>query len=47
MASLNMRIAAAFERSELGTMMGEYRQVKEALSQQGIVMYEPRRLLVE
>ncbi len=45
--SLNMRIAAAFERSELGTMMGEYRQVKEALSQQGIVMYEPRRLLVE
>jgi len=43
-ASLNMRVRAMFERAELGVMMSEYSQVKEALSQQGVTMYSPYRV---
>ena len=31
-------------RSELGVMMKEYKQVQEAASQQGIVLYYPFKL---
>lgn len=44
MASLNMQIRAAFDRSELGVMMGKYKEIQEAVSQQGIVMYYPGKL---
>lgn len=44
LASLNWSVRAAFTRSELGDMMKEYETVREALSQQGIVMYSPYRV---
>ena len=34
----------AFTRSDLGDMMKEYGEVREALSQQGVVMYSPIRV---
>ncbi len=43
-ASLNMNIRAAFDRSDLGMMMKEYTAVQEATRQQGIVMYSPYKL---
>ncbi len=43
-ASLEMRVRARVEQSELGVMMSEYKHVKEALSQQGIVMYSPYKV---
>ncbi len=44
LSSLNRSVRAAFTRSDLGTMMKEYGQVREALNQQGIVMYSPCRV---
>ena len=44
LASLNRSVRASFTRSELGGMMKEYEAVREALSQQGIVMYSPCRV---
>ena len=43
-SSLNVGIREAMTRSELGVMMKEYKQVQEATSQQGIVMYYPFKL---
>ena len=43
-SSLNVGIREAMTRSELGVMMKEYKQVQEAASQQGIVMYYPFKL---
>ena len=43
-SSLNVSIREAMTRSELGLMMKEYRQVQEAASQQGVVMYYPYKL---
>ena len=43
-SSLNVSIREAMTRSELGVMMKEYKQVQEAASQQGIVMYYPFKL---
>lgn len=44
LASLSRSVRASFTRSELGDMMKEYETVREALSQQGIVMYSPYRV---
>lgn len=44
LSSLNASIRTCFTRSELGGMMKEYERVREALSQQGIVMYSPYRV---
>ena len=44
LASLSRSVRASFTRSELGDMMKEYETVREALSQQGIVMYSPCRV---
>ena len=44
LSSLNANIRAGFTHSELGGMMKEYERVREALSQQGIVMYSPYRV---
>lgn len=44
LASLSRSVRASFTRSELGGMMKEYEAVREALSQQGIVMYSPYRV---
>lgn len=43
-SSLNANIREAFTRSELGLLMKEYKQVQEAVSQQGIVMYYPYKI---
>lgn len=43
-SSLNVGIREAMTRSELGLLMKEYKQVQEATSQQGIVMYYPFKL---
>ena len=43
-ASLNMSVREAFVRSELGLMMKEYRQVREAMRQQGVLMYSPYKM---
>lgn len=43
-SSLNVNIREAFTRSELGLLMKEYKQVQEAVSQQGIVMYYPYKI---
>lgn len=40
-SSLNVRLRAAFDRSELGGMMAEYDKVREMTSRQGILMYHP------
>ena len=44
LASLSRSVRVSFTRSELGGMMKEYETVREALSQQGIVMYSPYRV---
>ncbi len=44
LASLSRSVRACVTRSELGGMMKEYEAVREALSQQGIVMYSPYRV---
>ena len=44
LSTLNMSLRTAFTRSDLGGMMKEYETVREALSQQGIVMYSPYRV---
>lgn len=44
LSSLSMNIRAAVTRSDLGVMMKEYETVREALGQQGIVMYSPYRV---
>ena len=44
LSSLNASLRMAFTRSELGEMMKEYGEVREALSQQGVVMYSPVRV---
>lgn len=44
LASLNMNIREAFARSELGLMMKEYSQVREAMQQQGVLMYSPYKV---
>lgn len=44
LASLNMNIREAFARSELGLMMKEYTQVREAMQQQGVLMYSPYKM---
>ncbi len=41
LSSLNVRIGEMFTRSELGLMMQDYNRVREALGQQGVVMYSP------
>lgn len=43
-SSLNANIREALTRSELGLLMKEYKQVQEAVSQQGIVMYYPYKI---
>lgn len=43
-ASLNTSIRSAFARSELGLMMKEYDAVREATSQQGVLMYWPYKV---
>ena len=44
LTNFGMSLRAAFTRSELGGMMKEYETVREALSQQGVVMYSPNRV---
>ena len=44
LSTLNLSLRTAFTRSDLGSMMKEYETVREALSQQGIVMYSPYRV---
>ena len=44
LSSLNVSIREAFTRSDLGGLMKEYAAVREALGQQGIVMYSPCRV---
>lgn len=44
LTNFGMSLRAAFTRSELGGMMKEYETVREALSQQGVVMYSPYRV---
>jgi len=46
LASFSVRIRGAFVRSEPEPMMSSYRQMREALSQQGIVMYDPYRVVL-
>ena len=45
-ASLNMSVREAFTRSELGLMMKEYNTVREALNQQGVLLYSPWKVEV-
>ena len=40
-SAFSTRLKASWEASELGVMMKEYRQIQEAMSQQGVVMYSP------
>lgn len=47
LSSLNAQVRAAFTRSELGVMMKEYEQVREAVSQRGVVMYSPYKIELE
>ena len=44
LSSLNVRIGEMFTRSQLGLMMQDYNRVREALGQQGVVMYSPCRV---
>lgn len=44
LTNFGMSLRVAFTRSELGGMMKEYEAVREALSQQGVVMYSPYRV---
>ena len=41
-----MSVREAFARSELGLMMKEYNTVREALNQQGVLMYSPWKVEV-
>ena len=43
LSSLNVSIRKAFTRSEAEPLMEEFRTLREALSQQGILMYSPYR----
>ena len=45
-ASLNVSVREAFARSELELMMKEYNTVREALNQQGVLMYSPWKVEV-
>lgn len=47
LSSLNVRIREAMTRSELQSLMKDYKKVREALSQRGIVMYWPYEVKVE
>lgn len=40
----NAQMKTSVERSELGDLYDEYRQARESLSQQGVVMYSPYRI---
>lgn len=44
LSNLGVSLRAAFTRSELGGMMKEYEEIREVLSQQGVVMYSPYRV---
>lgn len=44
--ALNVSVREAFARSELGLMMKEYNTVREALNQQGVLMYSPWKVEV-
>lgn len=44
LSNLGVSLRVAFTRSELGGMMKEYEEVREVLSQQGVVMYSPYRV---
>ena len=46
-AALSGQVKASAGESALNDVMYEYRAIKEALSQQGVVMYSPYRLIVE
>ena len=47
LSSLNVSIRKAFTRSEVEPLMEEFRTLREALSQQGILMYTPYRVGLE
>lgn len=47
LSSLNVSIRKAFTRSEAEPLMEEFRTLREALSQQGILMYTPYRVGLE
>ena len=47
LSSLNVSIRKAFTRSEAEPLMEEFRTLREALSQQGILMYSPYRMGLE
>lgn len=47
LSSLNVSIRKAFTRSEVEPLMEEFRTLREALSQQGILMYSPYRVGLE
>lgn len=47
LSAFSVRVKASWEASELGVMMQQYRQVQEALSQQGVVMYSPYKVTLE
>lgn len=47
LSSLNVSIRKAFTRSEAEPLMEEFRTLREALSQQGILMYSPYRVGLE
>lgn len=44
LSNLGVSLRAAFTRSEPGGMMKEYEEIREVLSQQGVVMYSPYRV---
>lgn len=44
LSSLNVSIGKAFTRSQLGVMMKDYEQVREAVGRQGMQMYSPYRV---
>ncbi|MBQ6882175.1 MAG: signal peptide peptidase SppA [Alistipes sp.] len=46
-AAFSGQVKASWEASELGVMVREYRELQEALSQQGIVMYLPYKVTIE
>lgn len=47
LSSLNVSVREAFTRSSLGLMMEQYEEVRQAASQQGVVMYCPYRYRFE
>lgn len=46
-AAFSGQVKASWVASELGVMVREYRELQEALSQQGIVMYLPYKVTIE